>query len=419
MNPGSKREPDLQYPNKRDRLASCESLDPKKECKELPLEIWTLVASYLDKTDLKSLCLASKRCKAAALSVKNVQEMKLATQEMQEIANFDAALPEKIASTKNFYQQLIHQICRLQLAEDHDRQKMHPEKFAQLKQMLIALSTQQVREKILNLQGQCFQDISSNLLCFTCVEEKYHAKKTNVILQALNHIIAFSNNPQYTTGWIVKSAAENGILEVVQALLANQEISNPDRGCSVLAAADKGYLAIIHVLLASGDIVNEDRGQAVEFAAWNGYLEIVQTLLANGKISDVHHGWAVYFASQKGYLAVIEALLAHCELCDLSRKCAFNVAVAQGYLEIGEVLLANGAVSYEDARGVAVWRAARDGHLEDMQKLFAEGEISSHYTGFAMQDAEKNGHKDILKCLSKMIKNNKDSLSLHSAPTGD
>jgi ankyrin repeat protein len=216
------------------------------------------------------------------------------------------------------------------------------------------------------------------------------------IIQAL---LAGANISDEDRGLAVRSATQRGHLEVVLALLQNGPISKTDRGNAVILAAMANRPEIIRALLADGaTILQEDREWLVVNAAKNGHHDVVQELLANSAtISEMALGIAVIEAARGGHLEVVRALLPEgANIHEVHRGSAVIGAAPLGRLDIIQALLVNGAISDED-RGRAVYRAAHNGHLEVVQALLANGAtISDEDRGTAVLVAAHDGHLEVV-----------------------
>jgi ankyrin repeat protein len=216
------------------------------------------------------------------------------------------------------------------------------------------------------------------------------------IIQAL---LAGANISDEDRGLAVRSATQRGHLEVVLALLQNGPISKTDRGNAVILAAMANRPEIIRALLADGaTILQEDREWLVVTAAKNGHHDVVQELLANSAtISEMALGIAVIEAARGGHLEVVRALLPEgANIHEVHRGSAVIGAAPLGRLDIIQALLVNGAISDED-RGRAVYRAAHNGHLEVVQALLANGAtISDEDRGTAVLVAAHDGHLEVV-----------------------
>jgi len=218
------------------------------------------------------------------------------------------------------------------------------------------------------------------------------------IIQAL---LAGANISDEDRGLAVRNAALGGRLDIIRALLANNAVILPeDRGAAVARAAENGHLQVIRELLPEGaNIPEEFRGLSVIRAAENGHLEIVQALLANGtNISVRDRGMAVIVAAHNGRLDIIQALLAGANISDMLRGEAVQLAAENGHFEIVRALL-NGSIS-DEHRGFAVVHATQARRLDIIRELLPEGAtIPEEFRGISVIRAAENGHLEIVQAL--------------------
>ena len=109
-------------------------------------------------------------------------------------------------------------------------------------------------------------------------------------------------------------------------------------------------------------------------------------------------GLAVQEAARNGHLETVQALLANGPISANYRGWAFESAAARGHLDIVRALLAIGPIS-DVFRGWAVENAAERGHLDIVQALLANGPISEDDRGEAVARAASHGHLDIVQAL--------------------
>ena len=375
------------------------TLTIKDQLLSLPKEIWLHAASFLNKSEIKNLALASKAHLPLAKKALNDLEKTTALHELIEINTLDPQQPESLVSCLSIYQQILHK-----LHEDH-LLNMNPSRAATLIQHLSALTTREATKRLRELHQTLAHQIDTGQVYIDMIEISYADIKAVLLIEALLEIVSVATNPQQarslalkiainanclkiakaliTIGNItlgirsgaVECAAKNGHLEIVQAVLASGEISEYHRGCAVQHAAEDGHLEIVQALLAHGVISKDDRSRAVKNAAEKNHVKIVQFLLANGVISEYERGEAVQKAAKNGYLEVVQALLPHSVISEHDRGWAVIDAAKMGHTAVVQALLENGVISEED-RGWAVKEAVENGHLEILQALLAHRVIS-------------------------------------------
>jgi ankyrin repeat protein len=182
-------------------------------------------------------------------------------------------------------------------------------------------------------------------------------------LEVVKCLLANGEISKAHRGSAVVSAAEKGHSEVVKALLANREISEADRVKAIIRATKNGDLEVAQFLLANlGQISEQERGWAISQVAEHGHLTVVEALLANGEISINYRGSAVLSAAEKGHIEIINCLLASGEISRMNRGWAVALAAQSGYLRVVQALLAGGVEISEYYRYKAVDVAKNNGH---------------------------------------------------------
>eukprot|EP00968_Pinguiococcus_pyrenoidosus_P006892 scaffold455_cov160-Pinguiococcus_pyrenoidosus.AAC.3 len=114
-------------------------------------------------------------------------------------------------------------------------------------------------------------------------------------------------------------AAENGHVEVVQALLdrgADKEAVDNDGWTPLHISAQNGHREVVQALLERGAdkeaVENSSGATALHIAAANGHLGVVQAFLDRGADKEAadKDGWTpLYFAAANGHLEVVQFLL--------------------------------------------------------------------------------------------------------------
>lgn len=123
-------------------------------------------------------------------------------------------------------------------------------------------------------------------------------------LHLLSAILKVTNNPAQLRGLAVEYAAKKGHLEIIQELLKNDAIiSQKDRGKAVINAAIGGHLKVIQELLKNNAAITQQVWKyALRCAVENEHLEIVHALTENVHIT-MHSKAAEYWPKQRDNLS--------------------------------------------------------------------------------------------------------------------
>lgn len=308
LDPGVKRNLDSIESTKRQRRNSEEGSLLGACSEPLPLEIWLIIASYLESSDLTNLSKVSIRCKAAALKAKNIELLEAAQQELRVLARLTPPFLQTSSSVLQFCNAFLSDIHDARILQALPHLAIDPNALNRLNQTLQALITQQATCAILNLSYKIYDQINTSSASMESLEAAYACKKAHFVLQALNHIILSTKDPIASRGWAVRNAAEQGHLIIMQALLANASLDIGNRGVAVWLAAKQGHLAVMQALLNHGQISDHNRGAAICSAAKGGHLGVVQALLENGNISDVDKKAAAQHAHRQGHKEIATLL---------------------------------------------------------------------------------------------------------------
>ena len=125
-------------------------------------------------------------------------------------------------------------------------------------------------------------------------------------------------------------------------------------------------------------------------------------LIISSSINPVSSkGLAVDLAAKQGHLDVVQSLLADgVELSIRSRGLAALSALGKGHVSVAQFLLANRAQITEIHRNDLVVRASKSGYLDVVQTLIAdEARISDLRRGLAVCHAAENGYLAVVQCL--------------------
>ena len=208
------------------------------------------------------------------------------------------------------------------------------------------------------------------------------------------------------------------LISILLKLGASVHVQNKWRETPLYAAAQDGHIEIVQALLATPDIeVNKscsDGASPLYIAAQNGHTEIVQALLAAPGIevnkSRSTGASPLYIAAYKGHTEIVQALLARPDI-EVNKSCSTGesplyIAAQQGHTEIVQALLARPDIEVNKSRSTGespLYIAAQQGHTEIVQALLARPDIEvnkSRSTGESpLSIAVEKGHIEIVQAL--------------------
>ena len=359
--PGSKRASDSSACRPRRRLDSTEGANSTSSPRSLPVELWTLVASYLPKEDLKNLSEVSMQCKSAALCAKNAFELKSAVKEMHDCARLNPNNPEDSSAFAAAFKEVIadltyHQTHLAYLTIENELMKDLQSKI------------QRLATEFFDASYKCYQKINKNTMCFDGLEKIYLLQKQKLFLRALNHVIDATKDPYATRGWTLTRLAVKGSYIFLKAFLVDKPVSVEHRSLALCWAAEKGHLACVKALFKKADIFKDYFDAAISSAVMGGCLETLEFLLENITLSIRSRNAAVLNAARYGDLPILQALLN------------------------------SGAIS-DEGRSRSLWFAAGHGHLSIVEALLASGPIHPYFYRLAQGEAMANNRQDILALL--------------------
>ena len=401
-----------------------------KVYRDLPLEVWEIIAEYLPASDLHHFSDVSIKCKVAALNQKNIQEMQKGVLEIAYLAEFKPSENTRFHSPAiQMHQEVLIEHSDYEMLEDFPGLKIKPDAEKELQLKLQAFSAQNIAQEYIGLSHLCFKQIKANLATMESIQQTYLSKTSAFVTQAVCHLIESTENPKLSRGFAVANAAGQGLTNVVRNLLSHGDINRDDRDDALLEAGDHGYLDVVQVLLENQDISSEERqslavwqaaqngcpetlrdclkngGIADRFKQWilkdvakNGHLTILQILLDRVSFTKITKGLAAYYAAGKGHLLIVQALLERESIDESNRQLAIQEAAKEGYLDIVKVLLAAGPVD-DFLRSTSIVKAAGHGHLEIVQFFLAYKEISEETRGRAVVAAAQKRDVRIVKIL--------------------
>jgi hypothetical protein len=171
---------------------------------------------------------------------------------------------------------------------------------------------------------------------------------------------------------MLRTAVENGHVEIVRALLDNNAPLSADKlGETIAFAALKGHIEIVRMLIDNVDTIREMfRGGLLKYAAGNGWLDIICYLLShNLTIQEYDLQSAFENAARIGHLGIICELINRYGITASARDCSVVAAAENGHAETIRKLLEDNAVISGINRGNAVVRAAKNGHVQAVRAL--------------------------------------------------
>ncbi|KAI0856303.1 ankyrin repeat-containing domain protein [Xylaria cubensis] len=211
-------------------------------------------------------------------------------------------------------------------------------------------------------------------------------------------------------------AARGGDIDMVR-LLANKA-NNEDREWALLSASENGHSEVVEFLLASNDIdpdVQNEVGETSLFlAAWAGHIGVVKSLLQTMRV-DINTAThprrytPLIIATAEGHEMVAKLLLergAKPELTDHAKRTVLFYAATEGRKQVLKLLIADKRVDFDsrDHYGSTPLSAAvRRGHDVVVNLLLAAGGVDicsqDKFGRTPLSWAAKNGYTDILDVL--------------------
>ena len=247
-------------------------------CKPLPSEIWEMIASHLKGADLEHLSLVSSTCKAAALKIKNIQQIHADMAELRDLDLSNLHDQQAVSSVFDVYRNFIWRIRHPRFLPFNPNFAIKPELLEPLQQTLTALFEKTAAD-LQNLERACYTEIRNNTWCIKCIEDAYNQQTHATITQALHHIISSTEVPLDTRGQAVLSAAAFTNASILTNLLDSGPIGDADIGYALVAAAEKGNEKIVKTLLSRKTINSTFLGSALAVSAQGGHLKVVEALL--------------------------------------------------------------------------------------------------------------------------------------------
>ena len=328
--PGSKRCSDSQQQPARRQRQNADSISSSSvECQTLPLEIWEMLAFYVQDPDLNNLSQVSLSCKQAALATKNIREMDLTLQEVQTLNNLTPESPEEMSSAMDLYRDFLYSV-----STDPGSISIRADAMERLHQTLTALSTDQASRELLEVRQECYKQIHANKTSCKKIVHRYNSKKIEFILKAFDLIFPATNHPQKAIGLVLKGAAEVGCSSVLDALINNKAIAEDDLHQALILASNNGELDAVVSIIEAHALDPMTLSLAIRHAASHGHLAVMNALLAKVTISPDSRGQALLDASCKGHVHIAIALLANGPIPRDDKEFALHVAKVQKHREL-------------------------------------------------------------------------------------
>jgi ankyrin repeat protein len=221
----------------------------------------------------------------------------------------------------------------------------------------------------------------------------------------------------------IACAAQGNHLHIINLIWENVTLERPQKVHNrvLTSAAHCGHLELVRLALYHGADPNcwegrVERKAPLSLAASRGHLEIVGLLLERGA-NQKHRGksdYAISLAFENGWHEVFKILLHHKDgIGDSLKGSVLCSAVSEGQFETVELILKSGIdfTEYYGFRAAqqGVWRAARVGNERILRHLVACGadpnscaQIFSTYCTSALQEALKNGHRNVARALIEL-----------------
>jgi hypothetical protein len=329
--PGSKRCSDSQQQPARRQRQNADSISSSSvECPTLPLEIWEMVAFYVQDSDLNNLSQVSLSCKQAALATKNIREMDVTLQEVQTLNNLTPESPEELSSAMDLYRDFLYSVS----TDPWSSISIRADAMERLHQTLTALSTDQASRELLEVRQECYKQIHANKTSCKKIVHRYNSKKIEFILKAFDLIFPATNHPQKAIGLVLKGAAEVGCSSVLDALINNKAIAKEDLNTALYLASNSGELDAVVSIIEAHALDPIILSLAIQQAASHGHIAVMRALLAKVTISPDARGQALLDASCNGHVHIAIALLANGPIPRDYKECALRVARVQKHREL-------------------------------------------------------------------------------------
>ncbi|MDR3179547.1 MAG: ankyrin repeat domain-containing protein, partial [Holosporaceae bacterium] len=214
-----------------------------------------------------------------------------------------------------------------------------------------------------------------------------------------------------------KDILSSGTRDVIKEIVADVDLSMDIDGSRPLnCVLKRGFPDIAETLLArEADVIAVDRNECapLHYAAMGGYLEVVNALLAKEEVGvnavDYYTRMPLHYAAMGGYLEVVNALLAKEEVgvnaVDYYTRTPLHYAAENCHLEVVNALLAKEEdvnAADHDTR-TPLHLAAKKGHVVVVNALLAKKEVDvnadDHDTRTPLHLAAENDHVVVVNAL--------------------
>ena len=143
-----------------------------------------------------------------------------------------------------------------------------------------------------------------------------------------------SLDPSYDDNWAIQSASQNGHVEVVKMLLADERVDpSADDNGAIRWASEEGHVAIVKILLADGRV----NPNCAEVSIENGVGEVDRVILADARVDKFN-----FFikAVRGGNLDLVKYIILSDPTIDISYHLAeaIDIASNRGCTELVDYL---------------------------------------------------------------------------------
>ncbi len=198
-----------------------------------------------------------------------------------------------------------------------------------------------------------------------------------------------------------------GASRLLIALGAQADSRNHDKVNTLMLAANSGCYPLVKLLSKECNVHDNDEfgNSVVYFAAGGGHLDIIKLLYQYGADIAATNSWgnnAYSLAAASGSLETMQWLYEHASVFHNNevKESALATAAQAGHLHIIKHLLQDNADSNNCVASctAALMQAAREGHLDCVQYLYAQGALlGDDRDGYIVSLAASGGHLDLLQ----------------------
>lgn len=390
------------------------SLDRPK-IPHLSLDVLQIISRYADEKTLKNLSQASKDYKKIALKELNERSY----QEMEQFGKLrsSAVLTEK-TSVLSVYQKTV-EILTAEGIIDEPELVVSPE----LEQSLKALMTNHIAQTHASNIKTSFH-ISINDACqWKDIKDAYYRLQESCLYNALNHLIAKTENPTIARAQAANCAIEMQQPQLFWGLLFGQEIEDDYYAQFLVSASRYGYFEIAeHALENLGEEVEDEEQwiESVKLAAQGGYDEILRILLQHPlTLSAWETGEAVVAAAKQGHLNTITRLIDNEQIFVVHVGRAIIEALKNDHKDVVKYFFSYNNISSEDlleivqidsSTGLALGWSHQN--PEVIQAALNQGNISERVI---LNFTSAAARKGAFACLKVFLDHNPDNNNLANA----